>query len=212
MFNIDQALFDENLLLTQVYCAIQLINIEKTNVEILRSFNPVYMGGQRIFSFKHCRTQWLVDPIYDKCGNLYLELFELQLKNKKETIGQLDIIEQFNGKILVAEIDSVITDEIAEDETRGFFDENYCPPIDTWFYLGQGDMSRVLFAWIPDKFVQVVEGGKEVNMLGNFYWLDDGIELQRRNSIGPQVNPNGLSTNEADSNTLWSRIKLWFLK
>jgi len=41
---------------------------------------------------------------------------------------------------------------------------------------------RVLFAWIPQKFVIFVQNGWEVNMLETFLWYEDWL-LRKENSL-----------------------------
>lgn len=51
MLEIDQDLFNQNLLLTQAYCEMQLINVDKSPAAILRSFNPIH-NGKPIYAFQ----------------------------------------------------------------------------------------------------------------------------------------------------------------
>jgi hypothetical protein len=180
MLEIDKAIFDENLLLTQAYCELQLKNTYKNYASILRSFNPVY-NGKEILSFEltqHGREleagyrfliNWNLDPLDSANDFLYDDLFEKQMKFKKGVISTSDQ-KEYNGRVLIVEIDSVIVDGISEFESVGFIDVNDCPPIDTWFYLTRKENSRVLFAWIPEPFEAIVEKGMEVNMLDIFHW------------------------------------------
>src|SRR5271166_4960899 len=112
MLEIDKEKFSQNLLLTQAYCEQQLKNTHKNYASILRSFNPVY-DGKELFSFKFehynydsgvehwVTTQWNPNPF----ENIqYDDLFEKQLKHKNEIIKIIEPRE-YNGKILIAEID-----------------------------------------------------------------------------------------------------------
>src|ERR1700730_14567311 len=110
MLSIDKNIFNENLLLTQAYCDLQLKNTHKNYASILRSFNPVY-DGKELFSFKlRCffsehegeykfLTECSLDP---RENNLYDDLFEKQLKYKSEVISTFDP-KDYEGNILVAE-------------------------------------------------------------------------------------------------------------
>ena len=184
MLEIDQAVFDKNLLLTQAYCALQLKNTYKNYASILRSFNPVY-NGKELFSFElgcfgetkdgayKFLTEWHLDPLKRENDYLYDDLFEKQLNHKKETIDPAGLLE-FNGQVLIAEIDSVITDGVSEFESEGFIDYNDCPPIDTWFYIAKNEGRRVLFAWIPEPCVNLADKGIEVNVINTFNWYNEG--------------------------------------
>ena len=166
-------------MLTQAYCELQLKNTDSNFASILRSFNPVY-NGRELFSFNlgnYYKVQWFIDPLYNK--DLYDELFEMQLKNKRDIIMQTKFLTRSEGRMLVADIDWPIRDGISEEASTGFIDYNDCPPIDTWFYmannyhLNNNSTTRILFAWIPQQFVHIVEEGIAVNLLDVFYWLDD---------------------------------------
>lgn len=61
----------------------------------------------------------------------------------------------------------------SESEPVGFIDGNDCPPIDTWFYTINEKSLRILYAWIPSQFVNLVEKGIEVNMLNTFNWIEN---------------------------------------
>jgi len=180
MIEIDDDIFHKNLLLTQAYCELQLKNGDSNPTTALRTFNPVY-NGHELFSYKRGNSfgvsfttmKWNVDPIYN--GLIYNELFEIQLIHKKDTVEMPSSGIEFNGRILVAEIDYVISDGVSEDESEGFIDYNDCPPIDTWFYMAANENKRILFAWIPQKFVPLVQKGWEVNMLETFLWYENWL-------------------------------------
>jgi hypothetical protein len=181
MSNIDKEEFNRNLLLTQLYCERQLPDNDMPVAEVLRSFNPEYKGHQ-FFSFNRfnrwgiskrlAETVWSIDPILEN-ENLYTDLFIKQLIHKQNVIQINGQKTSDNGKILVAEIDCVIRDGASEDESDGFIDCNDCPPIDTWFYLSENRRGRLLYAWIPDQFVKLVDNAIDVNMLSIFLWLED---------------------------------------
>jgi len=182
MLEIDKAIFDQNLLLTQAYCELQLKKAYKNASSILRSFNPVY-DGKELFSFKlrsintghdgdhKFSTEWGLDPTENVF--LYDELFEKQLKHKSEIIEEAAQSE-YRGKILFAEIGSVICDGVSEFESDGFIDYYDCPPIDTWFYITKNDDRNVLFAWIPEPFTKNVNYGIDANALAILSWYREG--------------------------------------
>ena len=187
MIEIDNEIFHKNLLLTQTYCRLQLKNEDADPATALRTVNPKY-NGHELFSFKKGNSfgvnlttiEWNIDPIHN--GVIYNELYEIQITYKKSIIERPGSGIEFNGRILVAEIDNVIPDGVSEDESEGFIDYNDCPPIDTWFYMTTNKDRRVLFSWIPQKFVALVRKGWEVNMLETFLWYEDWL-LRKENSL-----------------------------
>jgi hypothetical protein len=185
MLKFNQDEFDLNLSITRHYCEQQLQNTDLPVAEVLRSFNPEYKG-KKICGFNRfqwpgnpkifAEAKWNVDPLESIKEFSYNDLFEKQIACKKGVIQFFDHTTEFKGKILVAEIDSVICDGVSEDESDGFIDYNDCPPIDTWFYMTEnGDSRRVLYAWIPELYVHLVNEAIAVNALSVIIWLDDYI-------------------------------------
>jgi len=160
---IDKAIFLKNLLLTQLFCARQLLNTDKNAASIFRSINTTLHGG-RLFDFKirdygyapearyGFSTEWVHDPL-SKGREFYTELFQFQLSQKQMDIGDKVAEQKFEGRILVAEIDHTLTDGASEVASDGLIDVYDCPPIDTWFYFANDSATRTLFAWIPQQFV-----------------------------------------------------------
>ncbi len=173
MLNIDEQIFNENLLLTQTYCELQLQNTNSHIARVLRSFNPQY-GGKELFSYVYdsCfTTRWHIDPLFEY-RNLYNKLFDKQLVYKKERITETDPHKQFEGRILVAEVDLSFVDGHSQTESTGLIDSNDCPPIDTWFYMSKNKSGRVLYAWIPGKFIPLVNKAIDVNCVNCMHWHD----------------------------------------
>ena len=185
---IDQDLFNRNLLLTQVYCDLQLQKPFESNVKVLRSINPE-INGQPIFSLdkvlfntmSFCGTIWKEYPFEFDIDILYQNLFIKQLSFKSEMVSITQPTTTYKGKILVADVACAIPDGAAADESDFFIDDNDCPPIDTWFYLSKSEHGAVIFAWIPERFIDIVERAREVNALDIFYWYDDDF-FERYNS------------------------------
>jgi hypothetical protein len=185
MLTINQDEFNLNLLITKHYCERQQQNTDLPVAEVLRSFNPEYKG-KKICGFNRfqwpgnpkifAEVKWNIDPLESAKGFSYNDLFEKQIAYKKEVIQFFDPDTEFDGKILVAEIDNVICDGASEDESDGFIDYNDCPPVDTWFYMTENSNCRmVLYAWIPEPYIHLVNEAIAVNMLSVIIWLDDYI-------------------------------------
>ena len=187
----------------------QLKNGDNNPVTALRTFNPIYNGFE-IFSYERGKSfdgdfatlEWKIDPL-GRNTKLYDELFEMQLAYKNKLIVSADINQKLEGKILVVDIDYVINDGISEYETEGFIDYNDCPPIDTWFYLEADNNRRVLFAWIPQKFVPLVQHGWEVNMLEIFLWYEDWLLREKRPTIKFKKAGSKTSFLKHINNLLW---------
>jgi hypothetical protein len=185
MIHINQDEFQKNLLLTQVYCDMKLNTEGKPAGEILRSINPV-INGKAIFSFRRVRffgnseeetrVIWNIDPTKNGNEIIYDKLFQLQLVHKMQAVSILNSNEVYQGEIVVAEVDCVIVDGFSEKESLGIIDKHDCPPIDTWFYMARNNWGRILYAWIPRKFVPLVKAATEVNTLSTVVWLDEFIK------------------------------------
>jgi hypothetical protein len=220
MLNIDKNIFNENLLLTQAYCELQLKNTYKNYASILRSFNPMY--EREIFSFKlRCfspdsdveykfLTEWSLDPLAKGNDFLYDDLFKKQLKHKGEAIGT-NSPKDYHGKILITEIDRVVADGISEFESDGFIDINDCPPIDTWFYQSKKEDSRILFSWIPQPFISYVDKGIDINRLNTFYWHTEGrSESSNWHAENLGETTKTIVTEEENPQSVFSQIKKLF--
>ncbi|HEY4326235.1 MAG TPA: hypothetical protein VGN20_19775 [Mucilaginibacter sp.] len=220
MLDIDKTIFDENLLLTQAYCELQLKNTYKNYAAILRSFNPVY-EGKEIFSYEldeydhrpgniNCFvTKWHIDILENKSS--YNEIFEMQLMHKRKNIKSIDSKMDHRGRILVAEIDLTVLDGVSEAVSWGFMDLNDCPPIDTWFYTTKNKNSRVLFAWIPEPFKKLADIGMDVNPVDCFYWYaDQRPENSNWHAENLDDVPKEATHKEASPESIFSQIKKMF--
>jgi hypothetical protein len=196
MQEIENLIFNKNLLLTQTYCAQQLLNCDKNTASIFRSINPT-RNEKKIFEFKitdygfdtkkryFFSTEWTQDPYRDESSKLFNELFELQLLKKRENIELKVSEEKFYGKILVVAIDNSVTDGASEVCSEGLIDIYDCPPIDTWFHLTHESTGRILYAWIPREFVYQAEEAIKVNCVDCIQWF---YEIQLDNEKNYQAN------------------------
>jgi hypothetical protein len=221
MLNIDKNIFDENLLLTQAYCELQLKNTYKNYASILRSFNPVY-EGKELFSFEFKQyshesgiehwfsTEWNLDPLENK---LYDDLFEKQLKNKKEIIANIDPGEgEYKGRILIAELDLTVLDGGSEAKSNGLIDSYDCPPIDNWFYKTKNENGHILlFAWIPEPFVFFANEGIEVNCVNCLNWyLGERSESSNWHAENLGEAPKAVVAEDENPQSVFSQIKKLF--
>ena len=101
--------------------------------------------------------------------NLIHKLFKIQLADKKGNGGNLQQSVSV-GRILECELDDTAADGASEEESQGFMDAYDLPPIDTWFYLADNSKGLVLYAWIPDQFVSLVNKSVEANPMDMLHW------------------------------------------
>lgn len=86
MPNIDQKLFNQNLILTQRYCTVQSENQQMSIAEIFRSFNPKVNGHQLrrwsllVYPIK-ILLQNFVSNMCHHAGSTYLDRFELEIRH-----------------------------------------------------------------------------------------------------------------------------------
>ncbi len=179
MINIDQTQFFANLRLTQVYCQ-QLGQKGKVEWTGLRNIiNPLYKDGEW---FVHMPgplhegpipwNEWTKqsDPYYH---DAFTELFRKQMELKQALSDKLSHDSICLGKILVIEYGLNIPDGAVEVDTEGFFDEWDLPPIDTWFYNDDSvEQGGILFAWIPEKFVALVNKAISIQFLNTLSWFE----------------------------------------
>ena len=184
MLNIDKNIFSHHLELTREYCGLQMSGTQKDNAKVFRTYNPV-LNDQLLFTFKvehfnfdiepnldYCTlTNWIIDPIENR--SIIDDLFVKQLDFKKQALSNKKFDKIPSGKILVSQIDLTVVDGVSEAHSLGFIDKYDMPPIDTWFYITQTKESRLLFAWIPDGFVNYVNKAIAVNCVDCINWFEE---------------------------------------
>lgn len=75
------------------------------------------------------------------------------------------------GKILALSIDDQLSDGMAEAETNGFFDACDTPAPEFWITFENG----VLYSFIPNDFISLVNDGREVAIGDSLHWVNDLI-------------------------------------
>ena len=190
---IDEHVFKQNLLLTQLYCEQQLLNTDKNYASILRSYNPE-VNGESYFRFKlktyewenrrtscYFNAEWTFNPDagWHK-GFIYQFLNELFDHKRKET-GNISIDKHdFKGSIVVVDVEISTDDGVSEAESEGLFNYSDHPPTDTWFYLTEGKNGLLVFAWIPDAFSKLTERAIAVNCSDCIHWFADYMPEEYR--------------------------------
>ncbi|HEX8348540.1 MAG TPA: hypothetical protein VF598_01140 [Hymenobacter sp.] len=180
MVAIDQTRFFANLRLTQAYCEQQLQHKEKIEWVVLRStINPVCKDGEWFAhmpgAFNEKPIPWdewvkKSDPYYQ---DSFVELFSKQLEFKKAASNGLSCNDADRGRILVVEYGENIPDGAVEPETEGLFDKWDLPPIDTWFYNDySATRGGILFAWIPERFIELADKAIGVQFLDILNWFE----------------------------------------
>lgn len=168
--------FYDDLNITKLYCETQLKNTQKTTASILRSINLIY-NKKELFEFKYTSypiTEWTVDPLDEQANIAISDLFTEQMSVKYKTISGLENADNIKGRILIADFDETVVDGASEAESEGFIDGYDLPPIDTWFYLSRRPNGwRYMYAWAPDKFIDLVENAILVNCVDCLRWYDE---------------------------------------
>jgi hypothetical protein len=154
--------------------------------KVFRTYNPILSNNKPLFSFNTLRPEieinsistsytvphWQLDPTERQNEYLVDKLFEDQLAFKQRQISLVH--KQYEGDILVAQIDCTVIDGASEAESSGFVDGYDMPPIDTWFYLISTPDTRLLFAWIPKEFRHMADGAIAVNCVDCLSWFHEG--------------------------------------
>jgi hypothetical protein len=161
MLAINKNVFTSNLLLTQRYCYKQLIASKKITPDVLRST-----------AVSDDRTN--VD-FYDYVTE---ELFEKHWNYKNQRINTRERKSKFNGDLLVIETQSTLFEGASESASEGFFDSHDCPPIDTWFYMTDFERERLLFTWVPEEFIHLIDDAILVNSTNCINWFSEKFEQE----------------------------------
>lgn len=176
MLHIDPELFKKNLLLTQLYCEIQISNRAEDEVlvdvaSVFRSFNPEieeteiyeygieeYRANNNIKAQLVKNIRWTIEP-YNYVDTLLLDL----LLHKEKCLEGLPLDRQYSGDIFITQVDFSVFDGASAAESYYLYDDFDLPPIDTWFYLINKADTRLLFAWIPENYCSLADDAAAVN-------------------------------------------------
>ena len=146
----------------------------KKNDRVLRFTNPV-IDDKPLFNFSDENNE----------TELSLELYEFyqyeQLLEKLNTVRTSFKNEKIenpydHGKILMFTIGVTTHDGAPVANSYGFVDTYDIPPIDTWLMLIRKFNSYqedILFCWIPNEALGVMQDAIDVEILGSYYWLDE---------------------------------------
>jgi hypothetical protein len=186
MLEIDLDLFIKNLLQTQEYCHIQMNNLIADdviidNTSVFRSFNPEINEREIIeFGIEEFRNNdntvnklvkaayWTTNPFSDTYLNkLYLD----QQAYKDKCFEGISLSKKYSGEIVISQFDISIVDGASASASDYLFDDYDLPPIDTWFYLIKTPETRLIFAWIPEKYIPYVDDAIAVNCVDCIDWF-----------------------------------------
>lgn len=180
---IDKSIFNENLSKTQAYCEWRMSDKTLNNATVFRSFNPT-LNSRKLFEFQRNQynnkpesgfnamnqSEWTIDPLEE---NVIEHLYSDQLANKNKFAKVAMPEQSFKGDIIVSKIDLTLLDGASEFQSQGFFDTYDIPPIDTWFYMSSYDTSRLIFAWVPQKYKSRVNQSILVNCVDCIGWFSE---------------------------------------
>lgn len=84
------------------------------------------------------------------------------------------------GRLLLFDPDASLFDGAAEAASKGFFDPDNIPARDTWVYYDIDEGSSYeqpfhtfLVSWVPETFVNLVQGGVDVNPESCIRWTTE---------------------------------------
>jgi hypothetical protein len=188
MLPIDADIFKKNLLITQLYCHIQMCNIvaDDTLVDvssIFRSFNPeidgreIYEYGIEEYRIDRDARKQLIKAVYitqapnERDDNLVENLLRDVLIYKESCLQGMPTDKRYDGDIIIMQLDYSVFDGASSAESYYLFDDFDLPPADTWFYLIDTPDTRLLFAWIPNPYLELAEQAMAVNCTGCINWF-----------------------------------------
>ena len=116
-------------------------------------------------------AKWAFDPVVPTPALSIEKLFEDVMSFKEQYCPNQESIE-YNGDVLIAQIDCTVCDGACEHESLGLIDLYDMPPIDTWFYLTKSNEGRLLYCWIPDSVKRHAEDAVAVNCVDCIRWFD----------------------------------------
>lgn len=187
MLEINPEIFKKNLLLTQLYCDIQENNMVADEAiidvaSVFRSFIPQidgkdviefgvegYITGSTATNELVKTARWTINTILEDkyINNFYRE----QMAYKEKCLAGYPLDKKYDGDIVVTQFDCTVVDGASEVESYYLFDLYDLPPIDTWFYLINAGSTRLLFAWIPDKYCDYADNAIAVNCVDCIQWF-----------------------------------------
>ncbi len=131
--------------------------------EVLRSTNPIY-EGKPFYHFGNASPYAATPDIPFNYEAILNHVLDLRLES-----DLLISNAHLSGQVLQFEIDLTTHDGAPCAESEGFVDESDIPPIDTWFYLTH----HYLYCWIPNLFIEKMQGAMDVEMLDSYQWIKD---------------------------------------
>jgi hypothetical protein len=81
------------------------------------------------------------------------------------------------GRLMIYLPDTNLCDGAATMETTGWFDWDNTPPFDTWVaYVAPERSQGFLLSWVPERFIEIVNDGIEVNPEQCIAWADHAVK------------------------------------
>lgn len=150
---------------------------------VFRKTNPM-IDETPLYTIDGGYATWNLD---EQNPDLYDIILEYAIANRPKENVDLSQISQL-GRVLSFETSITTNDGAAIVESQCFVDESDVPPIDTWFFLKSDyyhsghRCKKVLFCWIPEKFVPVMNAAITVEMMDSYRWVDEN-DLFIMNSV-----------------------------
>jgi hypothetical protein len=152
--------------------------------KILRKTNPIYKGTPLYVFSGENEVDLTFDLLYPADYKAILnEIFLSYDTNPSSTVPLAD-----TGKILGFTIGLSTIDGAPIAESKGFVDYYDIPPIDSWFYL----KDETLFCWIPNEYLEIMQGAIDVEIFDAYFWLADVNEELNNQLLGNKKTHNSV--------------------
>lgn len=142
--------------------------------KVLRNINPK-IGEKNLFTFNDLNYETELNiELYET--DQYQEILELVIQHRQEVGIKEDPQPLRHGKILCFIMGVSTHDGAPVAESHGFVDTYDIPPIDTWMMIKRNFLSPrqdILFCWIPNQAVPIMQDAIDVEILGSYDWLED---------------------------------------
>ena len=153
----------------------------KDRASVFRGFNPE-INGAEIFEYgiswfgstdnkPYKSVKWITEP-WDNDW-LIGSLFHDQMAYKFSCLSKTSFQPAYKGEVLISKVDETVIDGASAVSSYYLFDDFDLPPIDTWFYLTSDKRGRLLFAWIPQAYLQDAQAAIDVNCMDCIGWFKD---------------------------------------
>ena len=130
--------------------------------------------GERLFSIHddipHAPLSWCKDILGGDNYRVFKNIFEFQKKYKLEFYNGEEYEVSTYGRLVLSKFTSTLHHSLINYLTKGLFDEDDLPPIDTWVSYEEKDGDIYLLAIIPHDRVDGVNEAIDLEVLDIISW------------------------------------------